>query len=85
MSTYFVRIARGRKGFPAVLIEGFEKLQALKPQVVDIAAQEVQREVQRVANIEISTKVTTLPVMPPRVLKTLAMMLPESIKAMSRA
>ena len=35
--------------------------------------------------MEMSRKKITFPVMPPRVLNTLAMMLPESMRAMSRA
>lgn len=41
---------QGAEGSSAVLIEGLEKFQALQAQVVDVAAQQVQREVQGVAH-----------------------------------
>ena len=65
---------QGAEGLSAVLIEFSEKLQALQPQVMDVAAQQVQ-----------SRKKNTFPVIPPKVLNTLAMMLPESMRAMRRA
>src|SRR5699024_1441841 len=42
-------ICDGAEGPSAALIEPVEKFQALEPQIVDVAAQQVQREVQGIA------------------------------------
>ena len=57
---------QGAEGLSAVLIEVFKELQALEPQVMDVAAQQIQREVQAFPAMETMKNTTTLPGMRPR-------------------
>ena len=61
---------QGAEGLSAVLIEVFKELQALEPQVMDVAAQQIQREVQAFPAMETMKNTTTLPGMAPKVLNT---------------
>jgi hypothetical protein len=79
-----VLIGQGIERPAAVLVELAEILQALETQVVDVAAEQVQREVQRVAQQGDEQENEDVAGMAPSVLNTWAMTLPESIRAIRR-
>ena len=67
----------------ALLVKPTEKFQKLQTHIVDVAAQQVQRQIQGVADEAMTTKPTTFPVVAPSILNTCASTAPDSISAIS--
>lgn len=68
----------------ALLVKPTEKFQKLQTHIVDVAAQQVQRQIQALPMRAMTTKPTTFPVVAPSILNTCASTAPDSISAIRR-